>query len=44
MDGIEEKIIEMQEKKKELTDQVLDGEGLSAASLTKEELLEILNG
>lgn len=42
--SIEEKITELQEKKRELADQVLDGEGLSAASLTKEELLEILNG
>lgn len=41
--SIEEKITELQEKKRELADQVLDGEGLSAASLTKEELLEILN-
>lgn len=42
--SIEEKITELQEKKRVLADQVLDGEGLSAASLTKEELLEILNG
>ncbi len=42
--SIEEKIIELQEKKKELADQILDGEGLSAASLNKESLLEILNG
>ena len=41
-DSIEEKIIELQEKKKELADQILEGEGLSAASLTKEDLLEIL--
>lgn len=40
--SIEEKIIELQEKKKELADQILEGEGLSAASLTKEDLLEIL--
>lgn len=43
-DSIEEKIIDLQEKKRKLAGQFLEGEGISAASLTKEELMEILNG
>ncbi len=39
---IEERIIELQNKKKELADQLLNTGSLSAPSLTKEELLELL--
>ena len=39
---IEENIMKIQEKKKELADQVLSGEGMKAGSFTKEELLELL--
>lgn len=42
-DSIEEKIIGLQEKKKQLAGQFLEGEGISAASLTREDLMEILN-
>lgn len=41
-DTIEENIIRLQEKKKELADQILEGESLSGGSLTREELLELL--
>ena len=41
-DTIEEKIVELQEKKQELAGKILAGEAVSAATLTKEELLEIL--
>lgn len=39
---LEEKIIELQSKKKELAAQILGGEGISQASFSKEELLELL--
>lgn len=39
---IEEKIIDIQEKKKKLAQQVLEGEGMDSVSFTKEELLELL--
>ena len=39
---IEEKIVELQEKKQELADKILGGSGLKSGSLTKEELLELL--
>ncbi len=39
---IEEKIIEIQEKKKKLAEQVLEGEGMDSVSFTKQELLELL--
>lgn len=39
---IEENIVKLQEKKKELAEQVLSGEGLNTGSFTKEELLELL--
>lgn len=42
-DTIEENIVRMQEEKQKLASQVLEGEGISAAKLTKEDLLEILN-
>ena len=39
---IEEKILELQENKKALSDQILSDEGVTASQLTKEELLQIL--
>ncbi len=39
---IEEKIVEMQEKKKALADEVLDGAGMDSVKFSKEELLELL--
>ena len=42
-DTIEENIVRMQEEKQKLASQVLEGEGISAAKLTKEDLMEILN-
>ena len=40
---IEEKILEMQEKKKDLADEILNGEGRNLTQLTKEELMELLS-
>lgn len=39
---IEEKIMEIQERKKQLARQVLEGEGMDSVSFTREELLELL--
>ncbi|MDY2938131.1 MAG: helicase-related protein, partial [Fusicatenibacter sp.] len=39
---IEEKIIDLQNKKKELADNVLSGERIQSASFSREELLELL--
>ena len=39
---IEEKIMAIQERKKKLAEQVLEGEGMDSASFTKEELMELL--
>ncbi len=39
---IEEKIMAIQERKKKLAEQVLEGEGMDSASFTREELLELL--
>lgn len=39
---IEDNIIKLQEKKKELAEQVLGGEGMGSGSFTREELLELL--
>ena len=39
---IEEKIIDIQERKKKLAEQVREGEGMDSASFTKEEILELL--
>lgn len=39
---IEEKIIGIQERKKKLAEQVLEGEGMDSATFTKEEILELL--
>lgn len=41
-DTIEEKILEIQDKKKELADQVLSGDGMDVSRLTREELLGLL--
>ena len=41
-DTIEENIVKLQERKKELAEQVLSGEDLGSGSFTKEELLELL--
>lgn len=43
-DTIEENIVKLQEKKRELADQILEGEGLNGSSLTREELMELLSG
>lgn len=43
-DTIEENIVKLQEKKRELADQTLEGEGLNGGSFTKEELMELLSG
>ena len=39
---IEEKIIDIQEKKKKLAEQVLEGEGMDSVAFTKEEIMELL--
>lgn len=41
---IEEKIIDIQEKKRKLAEQVLEGEGMDTISFSKEEILELLGG
>lgn len=41
-DTIEEKIVQMQDEKQKLSSQILEGEGISASKLTKEDLMEIL--
>ena len=43
-DTIEENILKLQEKKRELAEQILEGEGLNGGSFTKEELMELLSG
>lgn len=40
---IEEKIIAIQERKKKLAEQVLEGEGMDTATFTREEILELLS-
>ena len=39
---IEEKIVEMQERKKALADEVLEGTGMDTGRFSREELLELL--
>lgn len=39
---IEENIMKLQEKKRELADQILSGEGMDSSSFNKEELMELL--
>lgn len=41
-DTIEEKIVRLQERKKALAEQLLEGEGFGMAGMSKEELLELL--
>jgi superfamily II DNA or RNA helicase len=41
--SIEENILRLQEKKKELADQILGGDQIGSASFSKEELLELLS-
>ena len=41
-DTIEENIRKLQEKKQQLADEILGGDGISAASFTREEIMEIL--
>lgn len=43
-DTVEENILKLQDKKKELADQILDGESLNGSSLTREDLMELLKG
>ena len=43
-DTIEERILDLQEKKRALAGQVLESENISAAGLTREDLMEILKG
>ncbi len=43
-DTIEENILKLQEKKKELAEQILNGEQLNGSSLTREDLMELLRG
>ena len=40
--SIEEKILALQEKKKDLADQIISDEGMSEGRFTREDLLEIL--
>ncbi len=40
---IEENIVKLQDKKRELAEQILDGDSLNGSSLTKEDLLELLS-
>ena len=40
---IEEKIVELQEKKRRLADQVLGGEAIGQTSFSREELMELLS-
>lgn len=41
-DSLEEKIMDMQAKKAKLADDILSGKGLQDATITREELLEII--
>ncbi len=43
-DSIEENIVRLQEKKKELAEQVLSGEQVGSASFSREDIMEILGG
>ncbi len=43
-DTIEENILKLQDRKRELADQILNGENLNGSSLTREALVELLNG
>ena len=41
-DTIEERIRALQEKKRELADEILSGEGIGQAMISREEVLELL--
>ena len=41
-DSIEEKIVELQDKKKELAEQIMESDSISSADFSKEQLLELL--
>ncbi|ETA74600.1 hypothetical protein LEQ_1620c [Ligilactobacillus equi DPC 6820] len=41
-DSLEEKIMDMHAKKAKLADDILSGKGLQDATITREELLEII--
>lgn len=43
-DTIEERILKLQEKKKDLADKIISAEGISAATLSKDDLLELISG
>ena len=43
-DTIEEKIVQLQERKSRLAEQILGSEDMGPASLTREALMEILEG
>lgn len=40
--SIEEKIIQLQETKKDLSDQIIQGDGSSLVGMSREEFLELL--
>jgi SNF2 family DNA or RNA helicase len=40
---IEDKIVEMQEKKRALAESILESDGISSATLSRDDLLELLN-
>ena len=42
-DSIEERILKLQNMKRELADKIISGENVSMASLTKEDLLELFS-
>ena len=41
-DTIEERIIQLQKEKSNLADRILSGEGVSSATLSRQDLLELL--
>ena len=41
--SIEDRILELQKKKKDLADQILNGEALSSSVITREDLMQILS-
>lgn len=43
-DSIEERIVKLQESKRDLADQIIGGADVGAATLTREDLLELLEG
>ena len=42
-DTIEEKILRLQEKKQDLAEEILSGEGAAFSSMTREELMALLD-